>query len=80
VPFEVAVQADNGAAIRGASRETTAELENLTPRGLCRLTDSRFERVPNSLRIVSRIGNIVPARLARITRSHSGSNFFQPVA
>ena len=38
------------------------------------------ERLPNSLRIVSSTGSIVPARLARMTKSHSGSNFFQPAA
>jgi hypothetical protein len=38
------------------------------------------ERRPNSLRIVSRTGSIMPARFARITTSHNGSNFFQPAA
>jgi hypothetical protein len=38
------------------------------------------ERLPNSLRIVSSAGSIMPARFARITRSHAGSNFFHPAA
>ena len=29
---------------------------------------------------VSFAGSIIPARFARITKSHSGSNFFQPAA
>ena len=37
-------------------------------------------RRPNSLRIDSSTGSIMPARFARMTRSHSGSNFFQPAA
>jgi hypothetical protein len=37
-------------------------------------------RRPNSLRTNSRTGSIMPARFARMTRSHSGSNFFQPAA
>ena len=41
------------------------------PRGAC---------LPNSLRIVSSSGSIIPARLARMTASQSGSNFFQPAA
>src|SRR5262245_4973161 len=38
------------------------------------------ERRPNSLRIVSSTGSIMPARFARITTSHNGSNFFHPAA
>jgi hypothetical protein len=36
------------------------------------------ERRPNSLRIVSSTGNMALARLARMMKSHNGSNFFHP--
>src|SRR5262249_26779157 len=35
---------------------------------------------PKPARTASRIGSAWPTRLARIARSHSGSNFFQPAA
>ena len=50
-----------------------------SPPRACRPT-ARGARLPNSLRIVSSTGSIDPARFARMTKSHSGSNFFQPAA
>ena len=37
-------------------------------------------RRPNSLRIVSSTGSMLPACFVRMTKSQSGSNFFQPAA
>src|SRR5918993_3132642 len=37
-------------------------------------------RWPNSVRIASNAGSIVPARRRRMRRSHAGSNFFHPAA
>src|SRR5690606_24769877 len=37
-------------------------------------------RLPKPLRIASSSGSALPARFARMSRSHAGSNFFQPPA
>ena len=71
----VRTRADRGEAVTKAAAGAARLAREAYARG-----EVSGARRPNSLRIVSSTGSIRPARRARITASHSGSNFFHPAA